>query len=230
MQLEKLKGTSYEEISKIIKIDINKIRKKSSELKLNQNFYKISPEIQVKIKELTDNCLCDKEIATKLNIKTNTIRSYKRKYKIKSIIKNSKWSEDENKIFIDMLKNNKTLIEIGIILKRNPAAMAYHAIRNLKLRTIYPELNKYINKDKRRHATIESFLLKKFSDAKRGAIIRNLKFEINFEFIKNLYYKQNGKCFWTGYTMTKDKEDYHKVSIDRISSDNSIGYTEQKYF
>jgi hypothetical protein len=60
---------------------------------------------------------------------------------------------------------------------------------------------------------------------KKGALERNLIFEITPEDIFDLYKKQNGLCVYTGAQLNCDNIVCKKIdwSIDRI--DNSIGYT-----
>jgi hypothetical protein len=64
-----------------------------------------------------------------------------------------------------------------------------------------------------------------FGSIKIGAKRRNIDFEIDFEFILNLWEKQNGKCYYSKVDMKyiAFNKNPFQVSIDRIES--SKGYT-----
>jgi hypothetical protein len=65
------------------------------------------------------------------------------------------------------------------------------------------------------------------SGAKGRTLKRNLEYSIDIDYIKDLYKKQNGLCFYSGIPMEigvhdkRDKEN-NGLSLDRINSD--IGY------
>lgn len=59
--------------------------------------------------------------------------------------------------------------------------------------------------------------------AKASARNRHQEFSITFEDLERLWNVQNGKCLYTGWTMTTKTKDLTLVSIER--KDNSIGYT-----
>ena len=64
----------------------------------------------------------------------------------------------------------------------------------------------------------------KFSHIKYGAISRGLEFNITIEFAWELFQKQKGKCFYTGFEIElKPRNNGHMTaSLDRI--DSSKGY------
>lgn len=62
----------------------------------------------------------------------------------------------------------------------------------------------------------------KWGTIKFGATVRNLVFEIDKEFIWNLFEKQNRKCALSGLDISYKE---NTASVDRI--DNSIGYTKE---
>lgn len=51
---------------------------------------------------------------------------------------------------------------------------------------------------------------------------RNLEWKLNPEYLNRLWQKQNGLCFYTGFTLDKQSNSLFTVSLDRI--DNSKGY------
>jgi hypothetical protein len=70
-----------------------------------------------------------------------------------------------------------------------------------------------------------------FANIKRAADSRQLIFEIDMEFLDNLFKKQNGKCALSGIEITLPRSDEHRTtgectaSLDRI--DSNIGYTKE---
>ena len=70
------------------------------------------------------------------------------------------------------------------------------------------------------------FLTKQFKyylkRAKYRAKKKGFKFNIDFCFIRDLYFKQKARCFYTGKNFNF-KEELKKLSLDRI--DSSKGYT-----
>lgn len=79
-----------------------------------------------------------------------------------------------------------------------------------------------INRNKRN----EEYPLKSLlSSVKSGAKQRNLVFEIDYNYISELWINQKELCYYTKIPMklTSRKKDPYQVSIDRLDSD--IGYT-----
>lgn len=66
-----------------------------------------------------------------------------------------------------------------------------------------------------------------WSNAKVSQKRKNLEFSITKEYLKVLWNRQRGRCFWTQVPMIKSGAPKHpqKVSLDRI--DPSKGYTEE---
>lgn len=77
--------------------------------------------------------------------------------------------------------------------------------------------------------TIEGTLKGLLNSAKVRSIKKNVAFDINFEFIKEMYKNQNGKCALTNISFTcepneiKGRYNKHNISLDRIKS--NLGYT-----
>lgn len=61
-------------------------------------------------------------------------------------------------------------------------------------------------------------------ESKRGAVGRNLPFEITQKDIEDIFIEQSGKCYWTGITLIPSQISKYpmKPSVDRL--DNSRGY------
>lgn len=70
-----------------------------------------------------------------------------------------------------------------------------------------------------------------FANIKRSADLRKLAFEIDMEFLDELFKIQNGKCVLSGIEITLPKSDEHRTtgestaSLDRI--DSNVGYTKE---
>ena len=61
--------------------------------------------------------------------------------------------------------------------------------------------------------------------AKASARNRGQEFSITYDDLLDLWNAQNGKCIYTGWTMTTTTHDLTLVSIER--KDNAIGYTKE---
>ena len=58
--------------------------------------------------------------------------------------------------------------------------------------------------------------------AKTRAIEKNLEFNIDLEYLLELYYKQKGLCFHTGSLLSLLSNKFYTISIDRLN--NNLGY------
>lgn len=76
--------------------------------------------------------------------------------------------------------------------------------------------------NERMYSSIESLLHKRFSGAKNRAKRKHMDFDIPQEYLYELWDNQDGKCYYSGLSMTFDANDLYTVSIDRI--DSSKGY------
>lgn len=72
------------------------------------------------------------------------------------------------------------------------------------------------------HSSIESLLHKRFVSARTRARNKKMEFNIPEEYLCELWDNQDGKCYYSGLSMTYDRNDLYTVSIDRI--DSSKGY------
>ena len=66
-------------------------------------------------------------------------------------------------------------------------------------------------------------LMSLLKGAKASSKNRRQEFALTFEDLERLWQAQNGKCLYTGWTMTTKTKDLTLVSIER--KDNAIGYT-----
>jgi hypothetical protein len=71
--------------------------------------------------------------------------------------------------------------------------------------------------------TLNSFITHKIANARKRAKKKNINFDLDIEFIINLYEKQNGLCALSKETLTFERNNFKNLSIDRVNS--SKGYT-----
>ena len=74
-----------------------------------------------------------------------------------------------------------------------------------------------------REVSFDDFLKDKFNRMKKGAISRNLEVHTTIEDIKQIFFKQDGKCFYSNEMMSLQNGELETLSIDRI--DSSKNYT-----
>lgn len=60
-------------------------------------------------------------------------------------------------------------------------------------------------------------------DAKKRAERKGIVFDLDYEFLRSLYFHQNGTCFYTGRDFKR--KGHSALSLDRI--DSSKGYTRE---
>ena len=98
---------------------------------------------------------------------------------------------------------------------------------NMKCRTEYYNKHKECFPRYKERTEIEKFFDEKFTRWKMGARKRNIYFDTDLSpnILKQLWNKQEGRCFYSQVPMSIDKNDkLNLVSVDRI--DSNIGYTE----
>lgn len=63
----------------------------------------------------------------------------------------------------------------------------------------------------------------RIAQARSRAEIKKIEFNIDADYLEELWNKQNGLCYYSGIPMLKDRSGKYTLSIDRL--DSSIGYT-----
>lgn len=71
----------------------------------------------------------------------------------------------------------------------------------------------------------DNFFQYRFLQAKVRAKRKNISLEIDADFLKELWNKQEGKCFFSNIKMKKDGTGNYTGSLDRINS--NMGYTKE---
>ena len=71
----------------------------------------------------------------------------------------------------------------------------------------------------------DNFFQYRFLQAKDRAKRKNISLEIDADFLKELWNKQEGKCFFSNINMKKDRTGNYTGSLDRINS--NMGYTKE---
>lgn len=81
---------------------------------------------------------------------------------------NKRWSDEDNKIFLDMLKQGKSYKQIGIRLKRKSSAIKFHLMNYINLNKNVTTLNDMSDELNRTMDEIVD-LLQERKDAERKA-------------------------------------------------------------
>lgn len=180
------------------------------------------------IKEYVEKKKSTKTIAEENNIKSkNSVKQYLKKFNIKRPNIYDKSHITKEFIYKYYIKENLSLAEVAKIAGNTTKATISKLAIEYGIRKKNKKFTqKFIKSSikKRSHPYISG---KYFSNLIQGARQRNLEFDIDQEFLWELFQKQNGKCALTGVNIKldvvcEDKKD-RTASVDRI--DPTKGYT-----
>ncbi len=90
----------------------------------------------------------------------------------------------------------------------------------------YPSVKKGYDKRKKSLKTdLKLYLRNKTSGLSKKCEVKNMLFDLNKEFLYDLYLKQNGNCYYTGIKIKHNKgcHQYDSISVERLNPDK--GYT-----
>lgn len=173
-----------------------------------------------KEEDLTIITICNEyktvaEIAKILGRSENAI--FNRKSTLGIISKDKKTNEALNNP--QKIEQIRLLCEAG--MKRKDIAIVAMC-EKLKITNKYDYILKRKTENKNKRYKLETALRQKINFGKRKCIKREMDFDIDLEFVTNLYYKQGGKCYYTGELMSWRPNDKNSLSIDRL--DSNKGY------
>lgn len=106
-------------------------------------------------------------------------------------------------------------------LTREFFAKEHNKFRNV-CRNCVNEHNKFMYNI--RYDTLEGVMYLRCKKARERAHSKHMKFDLTPEFLIELWNLQGGKCFYSGLTMSYDRNDLYTVSVDRV--DSNKGYTQ----
>jgi hypothetical protein len=167
------------------------------------------------------------------------------------ISKNTPMNEISKKMRRNRAFLSKQVKKLGLFSKRRDQLNESLELRNqgkkrcFDCKNIYPDTSDYFSGKQRmckqcnaiRHKkfyhilkkdiTVEQLLQMRLYQAKYRSNIKEIEFDVDREYLLNLYNKQDGKCFYSGLKMEialkHDKINNRTLSIDRI--DSKKGYT-----
>lgn len=203
-------GLGDEEISKGLNLPIYKIRYKRISREKSKFWTK---EEEDKLKECLENKLSNKDIAKELNRGFYSVYSKAAQLKL---LPPRNWSLEEINTLKELVGLNYSYTNIAKQMNRTFKSV-YRKVTRLKLS------NKKIVKDlSQEEFRLEHFIEKMWS-ARSRASKKGLPFNLDEDTIKSIWFKQNGKCFYTKLPMNSISGGDLGWSIDRIDSNN--GYT-----
>lgn len=158
------------------------------------------------------------DISAKLGLSYSQIQSLIFRYKLRE---SREWSEQDERTLTGMLDQGVHPSEICAAIKRTPYSIRWR-LTQLKTLKKYPQVNSYIQGlENVRKETLDSVLRVRLMSCKR----REFKdFDLTLEYLKDLYAKQNGKCYYSGVQLTFASNDPNVLSVDRVDSD--LGYVD----
>lgn len=168
--------------------------------------------------------------------------------KTKQIIQSAKQGlskglyNDCRKIGLDIRKFHKHLKEYSELYKewnnidwRSIYKPTCAICKTMLSKTNYRNFDEMIQESKRRFILqrkrfcnlCSQYQIKKYRESLQGTLVvllnssrqRNKQLDFDIDFLKNLYKKQNGKCFYSGIKMTFNAKSKYKISIDRLNSE-----------
>ncbi len=179
----------------------------------------LSIENELKIKDLLNNFHLEyKDIAKISNVSTFTVSKVNRKYSIRRT--NVGWTKEECIKLTNAINNNSTIEELISLFNRSQLAIATHA-SVIGIR--HPIINKMINDYDIKNNSFTRIIQSKVANAKCTSRNKGYEFNLNSEYVTELYKLQNGKCAYSGIEMNNKDNDLYQLSIDRVNSD--LGYT-----
>jgi len=172
-------------------------------------------EEESRLKQLKKDGKSHAEIAKLLNKTINSVRNKCSK----EIIKNpfvKQWTSEEEDSLKTAVAQNKTMYELMALFKRS----FFSIWEKLKRLGLSANKNPFVAVNE---IDLNHLVTLRLRGVKNGARKRLLEFNLSTEYIINLLYSQNFKCFYTGLLMdlTGRKRGF---SLDRI--DSTKGYIE----
>lgn len=155
--------------------------------------------------------LSNRDIGRRLNIHHKTVAKYLSENNLRSLGYKNKLSEFDGRFEYKCTKCLKILDREMFLLGRKDRRYEYRFTycKDCRKKQLYLNLNKNINK----------FLADKFNRLKLRAKNSNIEFNLDKQFLFDLYIKQKGKCFYTDIEMNwgvGKGTSRNSLSIDRI--------------
>lgn len=134
-----------------------------------------------------------------------------------------KWREENKEKTLDYYQKNKTRI---LETKKRYRLLNREKILNhqKKFRMNNKEKVREQNRKYRRENTFPSLFCDLRQRIKRKKMLLETELDFDFLYLKELFLKQKGKCYWSGLTMMEERSNKHpfQISIERL--DNNKGY------
>lgn len=169
-----------------------------------------------KLRELIEDGVNYYKISDILNIPSKLVstQALKMGYKERS---SQKWTEQETKKLIKLIYEGEKADNIATILDRTFYSLGTK-LRKLKIRKL-PQvilINSYMNEGKGNSKI--KMLKNRLWSIRRQVKAKNWEYDIDLQYLLDLWDKQKGLCAYSNKLMSFDKNDKNVISIDRIDS------------
>lgn len=210
-------GKSKHEIASILETSYSVINYKMRLLRIKYNYIPkpidiFTEEEKIEITKLMEKNQSFKEIGKILSRDTWVIKRFCKTHKL-SNVKESLFLE-QNRLFIEnkrKCRKCESIFPVEENFYENLCAKCHKQYNN----NYYEEYKK--------NMTLEQCIHHKFKVAKRRSEQLNINFDLDEQFLLELWNKQNKLCYYTKLPMQHKKGERYCLSIDRINSD--LGYT-----
>jgi hypothetical protein len=158
-----------------------------------------------------------KIISIKTELPLETVEYICRQYGFRNPKGGRSWCEEEDRLLIDMLDNNIDIDEISKTLIRSDISII-HRCEKLKITYKYKKILDRKNENKNKRLILEQMLKQKIKFGKSRCLKMNWDFNIDLEYMLQIFKKQKGFCFYSGELLSWKPNHKNVLSIDRIDS------------
>jgi len=202
--------------------------KNTIKIKISNNRWKHwTSEEDQKLKELIDKGIHYYQMMEIFDRSWNSISDRARKLNLsKRVFKISVWSSEEENLLRHYVNLNYPFWKIASLLNKSIKSIQYKAkTLNLVTPTFLKrtELNSF--KNKYGDTELTRIINKRYHAAKSRAKEKNIEFNITKDFLIELYNKQKGLCYYSGFKMrtsvenrNRNNTDSYSISIERLDS------------
>lgn len=176
-----------------------------------------SDQTIAEISQKVDEGLDIQTIADHMGLKYDAVNSILSRYRLRRSGRQP-WTPEADEIMISLLKEGMSIKELSIKIKRTALSIGSRCSK-LGLSGKFPQIINIGDKNRKEDVSIRLSLKYRLN----GIFGRhNHACDISLEFLLEMFEKQGGKCYYSGYPMNTKRGSPYVVSIDR--KDSSRGY------